>query len=71
MYAFYYLGDIIIPGRTIEELSNNLRKVFQRFKDTKSRLDPWKCVLADGIGIIGTCDVIRICPRQFGENQGG
>ncbi|GBN76637.1 Retrovirus-related Pol polyprotein from transposon 17.6 [Araneus ventricosus] len=38
-----YLDDIIIVGRTFEELLSNIRKVFQRQQKANLKLSPIKC----------------------------
>ncbi|GBM66822.1 Retrovirus-related Pol polyprotein from transposon 297 [Araneus ventricosus] len=44
-----YLDDIIIVGRTFEELLNNLRKVFQRLQNANLKLNPKKCSLKQAL----------------------
>jgi hypothetical protein len=38
-----YLDDVIVIGRTSQEHLLNLRKVFQRFREARLKLNPGKC----------------------------
>jgi len=38
-----YLGDVIVFGRTFEELLHRTKVVFQRIRDAKLKLKPSKC----------------------------
>ena len=40
-----YLEDIIVMGKTFEEMIRNLRKVFQKLKGAGLKLKPKKCTL--------------------------
>jgi hypothetical protein len=40
-----YLDDLIVIGRTLHEHLTNLRKVFQRFREARLKLNPEKCQL--------------------------
>jgi hypothetical protein len=40
-----YLDDVIVIGSTFEEHLLNLRKVFERFRDARLKLNPGKCHL--------------------------
>jgi len=40
-----YLDDVIVIGRTFQEQLGNPRKVFQRLRETKLKLNPAKCQL--------------------------
>jgi hypothetical protein len=40
-----YLDDVIIIGRTFQEYLLNLRKVFERFREARLKLNPGKCQL--------------------------
>ncbi|XP_020298143.1 uncharacterized protein LOC109862482 [Pseudomyrmex gracilis] len=40
-----YLDDIIVFGKSFEEMVANLRKVFQRFRERNLKLKPKKCTL--------------------------
>jgi hypothetical protein len=40
-----YLDDVIVIGSTFEEHLLNLRKVFERFRDARLKLNPEKCHL--------------------------
>jgi hypothetical protein len=41
-----YLDDVIIIGRTFQEHLLNLRKVFERFREARLKLNPGKCHLS-------------------------
>jgi hypothetical protein len=40
-----YLDDVIVIGRTFEKHLVNSRKVFQRFREARLKLNPEKCQL--------------------------
>jgi hypothetical protein len=40
-----YLDDVIVVGRTSQEQFDNLRKVFQRFREAHLKLNQEKCRL--------------------------
>lgn len=42
-FAFAYLDDIIVIGRTMEEHLSNLKQVFRRLRDANLRINPEKC----------------------------
>ncbi|XP_019888240.1 uncharacterized protein LOC109611168 [Ooceraea biroi] len=41
--CFVYLDDVIIYGKTFEEMLENLRKVFQRIRAANLKVNPKKC----------------------------
>jgi hypothetical protein len=41
--CFGYLDDVIVISRTFQEHLLNLRKVFQRFRESRLKLNPEKC----------------------------
>jgi hypothetical protein len=47
-----YLDDEIVIGRTFHEHLTNLRKVFQRFREARLKLNPAKCQLFQKDNII-------------------
>ena len=48
-----YLDDVIVIGRSFEEHLNNLKAVFERFKQNGLSLHPKKCFLSEAGGIPG------------------
>ena len=49
-----YLDDVIVFGKTFEEALDNLRIVFQRFRDSNLKLKPTKCSLFQTkVGFLG------------------
>lgn len=42
--CFVYLDDVIVYGKTFEEMLQNSRKVFDCFREANSKVNPEKCV---------------------------
>jgi hypothetical protein len=40
-----YLDEVIVVGRTFQEHLFNMRKLFQRFREARLKLNPEKCQL--------------------------
>jgi hypothetical protein len=47
-----YLDDVIVIGRTFQEHQVNMRKLFQRFRETRLKLNPEKCQLFQKYGVM-------------------
>jgi hypothetical protein len=43
--CFVHLDDVIVIGRSFQEHVLNLRKVFQRFREARLKLNPETCQL--------------------------
>ena len=41
--CFVYIDDIVVYGKTIKEQNDNLKKLFQRFRQVNLKLPPSKC----------------------------
>ncbi|GFQ68546.1 retrovirus-related Pol polyprotein from transposon 297 [Trichonephila clavata] len=63
-----YLDDIIIVGKSFEEHLSNLRRVFEKLKEAKLKLNPSKCNLfrheVNYLGHIISADGVRTDPQK-------
>ncbi|GFR18545.1 retrovirus-related Pol polyprotein from transposon 17.6 [Trichonephila clavata] len=63
-----YLDDIIIVGKGFEEHLSNLRRVFEKLKEAKLKLNPSKCNLfrheVNYLGNIISADGVRTDPQK-------
>jgi hypothetical protein len=56
LYEFceVYIDDVLVHGKTEDEYIDNLRKVFQRFREKKVTVNPDKCIFgADEVEFVG------------------
>ncbi|GFQ74285.1 retrovirus-related Pol polyprotein from transposon 297 [Trichonephila clavata] len=63
-----YLDDIIIVGKSFEEHLSNLRRVFEKLKEAKLKLNPSKCNLfrheVNYLGHIISAEGVRTDPQK-------
>jgi hypothetical protein len=63
-----YLDDVLIFGRTVEEHSERLRAVLQRFREANLKLSPEKCVFLQNevayLGHVVSKDGLKTCPKK-------
>jgi hypothetical protein len=64
-----YLDDVIVIGRTFQEHILKLRKVFERFREARLKLNPGKCQLLQKevkyLGYIASSEGISTDPEKL------